>query len=438
MRILVLFVFLSTLSVVSNGQDPIKEFNRYYINSVEKLQKLYGLRGSDPTCDTSFNIKDPLQSIEDLVSSYRKKAFSLGILFYNLYQDSLRIWLLKNGRLNYSIERITEDELLEAEKNLRLALRVDVLTTGRVPQKRSGIVSGTRENKSVSLDESVNVATKILLPEKIAYHLSGLEHLIIMPEFNIGQFPFYLLKPYGNTAYLIDSLSLSFAPHLCNLEAVVHNHRELFGNQVRYIPESPLIVGNPMFSSKTEYYFPSLKGAETEAKQVAELLGTKAYVGKEASKLKITEMAHKADLLYFATHGLYDSKKLLDGSFLAFAPDSSSKTGFWTAKEIQGTRLNATLAILSACQTGVGKIVGGGFIGIGRAFFISGVDNTIISLWSVDDQSTQNLMILFVKELLKENDFFPAGHLRKAILEYKKQDTNPAHWAPFMDFGFPY
>ena len=97
------------------------------------------------------------------------------------------------------------------------------------------------------------------------------------------------------------------------------------------------------------------------------------------------------------------------------------------------------MAILSACQTGVGKIYDAGFIGLGRAFYKAGIDHTIMSLWSVDDAATKQLMTLLVKTLVEDDlYFYPASHLRRAILEFRKTDNDPAHWAPFMLFGFPF
>ena len=129
----------------------------------------------------------------------------------------------------------------------------------------------------------------------------------------------------------------------------------------------------------------------------------------------IRQLAENADLLYFATHGVFDMEKMLDGSFLAFAPDSNDKGGLWMAKNIQQSYLTAKMAVLSACQTGIGKIYDGGFVSIGQSFLIAGVPHTINSLWSVDDASTKKLMLLFMQELKTVGYFYPAGQLRNAI-----------------------
>ena len=74
--------------------------------------------------------------------------------------------------------------------------------------------------------------------------------------------------------------------------------------------------------------------------------------------------------------------------------------GWWTVKEVQETRIRETeIAILSACQTGLGKVHDAGIIGLARAFQIAGVPRVVMSLWSVDDAATSELMQAFIKHL---------------------------------------
>ncbi len=438
---LIFFVFnAQSFSQITSKE----EFNNYYRLSSEKLIELYGSRGLSASCDTSDygNYGMPMDFLGQIEVSLQKaypvQAGRIGVLFYSLTNDTLRIWLWRQSGLFVSRARVNRNELTAAEIALRQSLKVDELSEGRAPQKRGASVTGSSKNKLLPLETTVRMATDLLLPPPIAQHLDGLQHLMIIPEYNIGQFPFYVLRPFPNDSYLIDSVSINFIPHLCNLLNFYENKQSLIGKKIHYTPSNPLIVGNPLFSTTTAYQLPSLKGAEAEAQQVAFLLHTSPLLGKEATISAVKSNLATADLLYFATHGFYDPEKMLDGSFLAFSPDAKNTTGLWSARDIQVQKINADLAILSACQTGVGKITGGGFIGIGRAFFIAGVSNTIISLWSVDDKSTQQLMITFMKEIQKDDYFFPASHLRAAILAYKKKDPDPAHWAPFMDFGFPF
>lgn len=72
------------------------------------------------------------------------------------------------------------------------------------------------------------------------------------------------------------------------------------------------------------------------------------------------------------------------------------------AKEIQNLSLRqARLVVLSACQTGLGKIEDAGIIGLARAFKIAGAGEVVVSLWNVDDKVTAELMTSFIKIYLE-------------------------------------
>ena len=96
------------------------------------------------------------------------------------------------------------------------------------------------------------------------------------------------------------------------------------------------------------------------------------------------------------------------------------------------------MVILSACQTGLGKSMDAGIIGLSRGFQIAGANHVIMSLWNVDDEATAFLMRRFLMYIQTESKFFPAEPLRKAIIAAKKKYPDPSKWASFAVFGVPY
>jgi len=106
--------------------------------------------------------------------------------------------------------------------------------------------------------------------------------------------------------------------------------------------------------------------------------------------------------------------------------------------EIFDAELNAELAVLSACNTGLGKLEKGeGLIGISRAFLYAGVPSLVVSLWSVDDEATARIMELFYEQLRSGASKKQA--LRKAKLDYlsdaRGDKKDPFYWAPFILSG---
>lgn len=117
---------------------------------------------------------------------------------------------------------------------------------------------------------------------------------------------------------------------------------------------------------------------------------------------------------------------------LALAP-STREDGFLTAKEITRLKLKAELVVLSACDTGRGRITEDGVIGLARSFMAAGVPSVVMSLWPVPDSSTADLMKAFYRNLGHHLDKGQA--LRQAMLKTMKQYPHPIHWSTFVLMG---
>jgi CHAT domain-containing protein len=180
----------------------------------------------------------------------------------------------------------------------------------------------------------------------------------------------------------------------------------------------------------------SLPGAQQEATEIAQLLNTKALIGKQATKAAILPKLPNARIIHLATHGLLDDLKGLGvPGAIALAPDGTGELndGLLTASEILDLNLNAELVVLSACDTGRGRITGDGVIGLSRSLITAGVPSVIVSLWSVPDAPTASLMTEFYQNLQKNPN--KAQALRQAMLTTMKQHPNPIDWAAFTLIG---
>ena len=143
--------------------------------------------------------------------------------------------------------------------------------------------------------------------------------------------------------------------------------------------------------------------------------------------------------LHFATHGYLDSERRGLSALVLSLVDEQGKAqdGFLRAHEIYNLNLPAELVVLSACQTGLGKeIKGEGLWGITRGFMYAGAARVVVSLWSVNDQATSELMAKFYQKMLKEGHS-PAAALRAAQVEMwkQKQWQSPFYWAAFVFQG---
>jgi len=140
-------------------------------------------------------------------------------------------------------------------------------------------------------------------------------------------------------------------------------------------------------------------------------------------------------IVHFATHGILNSTQPeLSGVVLSLVDDlGKPQNGFLRLHDIFNLNLPAELVVLSACQTGLGEEVKGeGLVGLTRGFMYAGSPRVVVSLWSVDDEATSQLMARFYKKMLQDG-LKPAAALRAAQLELwqQKQWQAPFYWAPF-------
>jgi CHAT domain-containing protein len=191
--------------------------------------------------------------------------------------------------------------------------------------------------------------------------------------------------------------------------------------------------------SKDGQYISPLPATEDEVLKIASLVQEKNHFAKyflfqdaREEVIKSDELA-RYQYIHFATHGMInDTNPELSGLLLS-QDSTGAEDGILYAGEIYGLKLNADLVTLSACETGLGRIVDGeGVMGLTRGWLYAGAKNIVVSLWKVADQSTSELMIYFYNELL-EGASKPEA-LRKAKLKMLSQETyaDPFYWAPFV------
>lgn len=386
------------------------------------------------------------ESIGECLSSYYELA-PIAILLYFYDNGALKIWLIdRNGIQFDGKSHIAEQELKDLEKALKTGLNTGKYDRLRKPRLRGFDLEEGPAAGGGDLHTTIDEISKILLPPGLGQKLLDLktEHLIIVPALNIQQIPLALLKPLEDDSALIDHWSYSLAPSIYGIaDLILRKHQEssreanLFADS---LSQNALLVGNPDFAEHKKWILPPLPGAEAEILAIRQKIkapDNQVLIGAAATKETILEKASGARILFLATHGVADAEAPLDGSGLFFTPSPTYPDGFWSAKEIQHSKLQASLVVLSACQTGLGSAQDAGVIGISRAFHLAGAENVVMSHWSVDDDATREFMEIFLEKIRTPLHFFPGGHLRQAMLEYRVQNPDPLAWAAFAVFGIP-
>ncbi len=194
-----------------------------------------------------------------------------------------------------------------------------------------------------------------------------------------------------------------------------------------------------------------LPGSREEAEALREAFGSDAavWLGEEASERHAKSLDRSVSVIHFACHGVVDEELPLDSALVLAPSADGQENGLLQAWEVlERVRLDADLVTLSACDTGLGKVVGGeGVIGLTRAFQYAGARTVVASLWSVADASTAELMRRFYRHL--RSGLATDEALRAAQLELARGPTevaggdgtttrdlsHPFHWAAFVVVG---
>jgi CHAT domain-containing protein/Tfp pilus assembly protein PilF len=207
---------------------------------------------------------------------------------------------------------------------------------------------------------------------------------------------------------------------------------------------------------------PRLPHSRREVQQIARLYPAADVVlrvGQEAREERVKSgEAERARYVHFAAHGVLNENKpeysgivLTLGAPSALATragetarraeperagqrEESAEDGLLQVYEVFNLRLNAEVAVLSACETGLGKEVRGeGIVGLTRAFLYAGAEAVVVSLWKVMDPATAELMVRFYRHL--RAGMKKAEALRQARLEMLDQYAHPYYWAAFVLVG---
>jgi tetratricopeptide (TPR) repeat protein len=210
-----------------------------------------------------------------------------------------------------------------------------------------------------------------------------------------------------------------------------------------------LAMGDPDYSSDDGELVAKLHRGRGRMRRLAEtrkeILATTGpgdvrLLGKDATETGLRKALpgrKRWRAVHFACHGIVDPRNPAWSS-LALTPEENGEDGFLTVSEILGMRIPADLAVLSACETGVGKTVKGeGLVALPGAFLHAGTKRVIASLWKVEEKATRQLMEEFYARWGKDGRGAAAA-LREAQQAIRKKGfDHPRYWAAWVLWGLP-
>lgn len=293
---------------------------------------------------------------------------------------------------------------------------------------------------------------KALIPQLLA----STERIVVIPDGQLSYLPFeILLASPAETASDESSVHYKELDYVLNKYKVNYNYTsnlwlqqqqqaskaingQILAMAATYTNDSTTYAHRNPRERKTRSLLDPLPGAVKEVEKLAQNYQGKFFKANEANEADFKKSAHQYGILHLAMHGLVNHTDP-EYSGLAFSENSESvQDNFLYAYEIKQLHLKAGLVVLSACETGLGKYQHGeGVISIGRGFMYAGTPSVLMTLWSLNDFSGEELVQSFYHNLYLGMDKDEA--IRQAKITYLQQhngvSAHPALWACFVQLG---
>ncbi len=277
--------------------------------------------------------------------------------------------------------------------------------------------------------------------------INQIQELYIIPDDYLYKIPFEALisktpnqiqdndMSYGGLSYLLNTYSISYAYSATLLLQSLQKRKQKPKYKGTLLGFAPSFGGGQ--SSMRDCVggiLEDLKSGEKEVEVISKIDNAQIYLRTNANKEAFLNEAKHYRILHLSTHACADNTNY-ENNRIYFADD------FLLNRELSTLRLQADLAVLSACLSGRGFLQKGeGVMSLARAFLYAGCPSVVSSLWNVDDKKTSEIMQDFYSNLKEEQS--KSNALQNAKLDYIKVQKNnkkchPFYWAPFIQIGNP-
>jgi len=297
---------------------------------------------------------------------------------------------------------------------------------------------------------SYDLYSTLLLPVQSV--IKGKE-LIIIPDGELGYISFDVLltsmpdttkQAYKRLPYLIKQSALTYAPSATtffddlSLKRAENNGR-ILAMGPDYGADNAVLDQKDENGKLLRNTLTNLANTADEIKSLENYFNVKAYLGKNATETVFKKNAADYRVLHLAMHTIINNENPLYSKLIFFKSKADTNDdGMLNASELINMELHADIAVLSACNTGSGKMrKGEGIMSLSRDFFYAGVPGIIMTAWAVEDRSGVKLMEYFYKYIAEGKPRHEA--LRLAKIEYlencDKLTAHPHYWAAYMNVG---
>lgn len=315
----------------------------------------------------------------------------------------------------------------------------------------------TERDLHKATDQAATLFSSLL--GELAQRIEVSGKLVIVPDGVLHYLPFEALIQNGR--YLLEDHEISYLPSASMLGlwqtspegAAEPDRMELlaFGDPTfgpdpkRYsgrAAQNPTGVVARQLRASRGFHLAQLPRTRDEVEYISGLFPhgqTRVYLGPDSTEDALKgESLRRYRRLHFATHSLINESSPSRSAVVLAIDSDPAQDGLLEVREISELDLDCDLVVLSACQTARGQLLSGeGVVGLTRAFLYAGARSVVVSLWSVTDISTGQLMKRFYCGLA--DNLGTAAALRAAKLKMLRaaETRHPYYWSPFVAIGKP-
>jgi CHAT domain-containing protein len=271
--------------------------------------------------------------------------------------------------------------------------------------------------------------------------------LIIVTDGKLSYIPFDALLEqlpdttetinFSQLSYLLKSNCINYSYSANLLYGLNSKKRKTNRTVLAFAPE---YIAETIDFENQQIQLTPLPGIQREVELISGEIKTELYRGNDATETNFREKAEKFGILHLAMHAFINDS-LPAFSRLAFSQNRENQTesdGWLNTADIYNLNLNASLTVLSACNTGSGILrKGEGVMSLARGFFYAGCPSIVMTLWEVEDNSGTKIMSTFYQHLKKGKTKDEA--LRLAKLNYLENANSrlahPHYWLGYVSIG---
>ncbi len=390
------------------------------------------LRSELATVQSDSAVKDAIEGLESELEQNEARISSVDKNYLSFFSDGLDLNQLKKSLSGNRIMvrfRATDKKLFAF---LVESSGVQVIDLGEKDPVMKVVEDYHGRIQSIRPDV-VGLSTKLYdyLIRPLGIDIGKFNQMVIIPDGKLNFLAFESLRNSENDRLLVEEFAVSYSYSFKLWELQHHESNSFMARKAvaAFVPKYPQsYLANMEELPVTRGRLTHLEGALSEANFIVDRLGGEIFHEEAASKHRFLESIGKYQVYHFATHAVVDLLQYENSGIYFQGGETMSYS------ELYNMHFPAELVVLSACNTGIGKLESGeGLMSLSRALTYAGVKASVYSLWQVPDEETSVLMRSFYGFLDEGKDKEKALALAKRkFLADHPMKQHPFYWAGFV------